>query len=330
MGRTVAIQFVRSTIDLAPQGLDVDHVLRTAGISAALLREDSARVTEVQASRLIQALWQVTGDEMIGLGPRSIPRGTFRMVTLGLIHTADLRTALRRFIEFAGIGIGFRVKEADDAHHTHMFFDPGGRTKTDQLALAIGMVVGHRFAAWLIGQQIALTSVELPDPAPPHVAEFPLIFGVMPTFEAPRAVLTFDSRHLSAPLVRTEEELVAFIGNLPAALLFRQDYNPSTSSRVRRMIERRSTESLVVEDVAKPLNISAQHLRRLLRDEGTTFRQIKEDILRDEAIAALVRGRETVEELSVRLGFSEPSAFRRAFRRWTGSPPGAYRHGVSD
>lgn len=325
VGRTVAIQFVRAAIDLAPHGLDVDQVLGRAGIAADLLGEDSARVTEAQTSRLIQTLWEATGDEMIGLGSKPVPRGTFRMVTLGLIHTPDLRTALRRFIEFAGVGIGFRVQEADDADSTHMFFDPGGHTKTDQLALAIGMVVGHRFAAWLIGRQIVLRSVELPEPSPPHAAEFTPIFGVAPTFDAPTAVLTFDSRYLSAPLVRTEDELVAFIRDLPRTLLFRQDYDTSTSSRVRKIIEHRdAAETVVVEDVARPLNVSAQHLRRLLRDEGTTFRKIKEDVLRDAAIATLVRGGETVEDLSARLGFSEPSAFRRAFRRWTGSPPGSY------
>jgi AraC-like DNA-binding protein len=92
------------------------------------------------------------------------------------------------------------------------------------------------------------------------------------------------------------------------------------------MIERRKAdEAVTIDDVAKRLTVSAQHLRRLLRDEGTSFREIREEILRDEAISSLVRGGETVEELSDRLGFSEPSAFRRAFRRWTGNPPGSYR-----
>lgn len=54
--------------------------------------------------------------------------------------------------------------------------------------------------------------------------------------------------------------------------------------------------------------------------------QIREELLRDEAIASLVRGEESIEALSNRLGFSEPSAFRRAFRRWTGNPPRAYQH----
>jgi AraC-like DNA-binding protein len=324
--RTVAIQIVRAAVAPALlQGADVELVLREAGIPRELLDEDAARVTEAQAARLIQVLWATTGDEMVGMGPRPIPRGTFRMVTLGLIHTPDLRTALTRLIEFAGIGIGFEVTVVPGANTTRMVFESSGHTRADQLVRAIGMVVGHRFAGWLIGRKIMLASVELPEPAPPH-ADYPSIFGVAPEFDAPTAAVTFDSGYLTAPLVRSEAELLDFLRKLPGELLFRRDYDTSASSRVRKMLERRTTpDTATVDDVAKPLNVSAQHLRRLLRDEGTTFREIKEDILRDEAVTALASGRETIDELSDRLGFSEPSAFRRAFRRWTGSPPGSYR-----
>ncbi len=72
------------------------------------------------------------------------------------------------------------------------------------------------------------------------------------------------------------------------------------------------------------LSVSAPHLRRLLRQEGTSLGQLREEVLRDAAIAGLRRG-ESVDDLSARLGFSEPSAFRRAFKRWTGSTPRSFR-----
>ena len=71
--------------------------------------------------------------------------------------------------------------------------------------------------------------------------------------------------------------------------------------------------------------MSVHHLRRLLREEDTTVSDLRRDLMRDTAINSLVIGKESIDELSARLGFSEPSAFRRAFRRWTGMPPGAYR-----
>jgi AraC-like DNA-binding protein len=327
-GRTVAIQFVRTAMESAQRhGIDVAAALQAAGINERLIGRDATRVTRAQANGIVRALWDATDDELLGVGPKPVPRGTFRMMTLGLIHAPDLHTALQRLIEFSAIGTGFDAAEiVDHGNTTHVSFDPGGHTRTDQLIVDIVLAVAHRFAGWLIGEQIILNSVDLPIAAPPHAAEYLLIYGVAPTFGTARAAITFDNRYLGRPLVRSEDELAEFIRRSPNDLLFRQDYNPTTSSRVRKILERgRHDEAATARDVARRLAVSTQHLRRLLRDEGMSFRAIKEEILRDEAIASLVRGGETVEDLSDRLGFSEPSAFRRAFRRWTGSPPGSYR-----
>jgi AraC-like DNA-binding protein len=309
------------------RGLDLTDALRDAQITDELLGQDATRVTPAQANRLIQAMWVATDDELFGAGPRPVPRGTFKMMTLGLIHAPDLRTAIARYVEFSNIATGFEAVGLDVGEtSTRLYLDPTGHTQTDQLLVDVLMAVFHRFSGWLIGERISLDSVDLPGAAPAHAAEYLLIYGVAPAFETRRAAITFSSRYLRAPVIRSEGDLMEFIRTSPNDLLFRQDYQPTTSSRVRRMIERRKAdEAVTVDDVAKRLTVSAQHLRRLLRDEGTSFREIKEEILRDEAIASLIRGGETVEEISERLGFSEPSAFRRAFRRWTGNPPGSYR-----
>lgn len=324
----MAIGFIRAAMETGRlQGLNVEEALCQAGIAPELTVRDAARVTRAQATRLIQVLWDATEDELLGVGPKPVPRGMFRMMTLGVIHAPDLRTALRRLVEFTRISLGFEAVEFfEDDEIVRLSFDPGGRSQADQLVIDVIMAVVHRFAGWLIGQQIVLNSVDLPGAAPQHAADYLLIYGVAPTFDAAGAAITFDRRYLSVPTIRGEDELAEFIRSSPDDLLFRQDYNPTTASRVCKIIERtRGDDAVTTDDVATRLNVSTQHLRRLLRDEGTSFREIKEDVLRDQAIAALVGGRETVEELSDRLGFSEPSAFRRAFRRWTGSPPGSYR-----
>jgi AraC-like DNA-binding protein len=322
---TVAIEFVRSALTSAQRhGLDVRDALIAARIAPELVGRDSSRVTPMQATRLVQALWNSTDDELLGVGPEPVPRGTFRMISLGLIHSPDLRTALNRFVEFSRLATGFVATEMiDDGHTTRLTLDPAGQTLTDQLLIDILTAVSHRFAGWLIGEQIPLTSVQMPYPSPAHAEEYQLIYGIAPTFETASAAFAFESKYLDAPVIRSEAELFEFIRNSPADLLFRRDYHPTTASRVRKILERGDRAS--AEEVARRLSVSPQHLRRLLREDGTSFREIREDILRDAAITSLVRGTETVENLSDRLGFSEPSAFRRAFRRWTGSSPGSYR-----
>jgi AraC-like DNA-binding protein len=66
-------------------------------------------------------------------------------------------------------------------------------------------------------------------------------------------------------------------------------------------------------------------VRRRLDDEGQLYQSIKDDLRRDLAITYLSRSRRSVLEVALTLGFAEPSAFHRAFKKWTGANPGEYR-----
>ncbi|HEX4786964.1 MAG TPA: helix-turn-helix transcriptional regulator, partial [Actinospica sp.] len=80
--------------------------------------------------------------------------------------------------------------------------------------------------------------------------------------------------------------------------------------------------------IAERLSVSPQTLRRQLAAEGSSFQHIRDQMRRDHAIAALAEGRTPIERISEQLGFSEPSAFHRAFKRWTGATPRAYQPGA--
>jgi AraC-like DNA-binding protein len=140
--------------------------------------------------------------------------------------------------------------------------------------------------------------------------------------------LEFDSRLLGSPNIRTEKDLEELLAEGPRQLLVLLDYESSVGEQVRHLLGAGlHGQQLTADQVAARLSISPQHLRRRLHDEQTSFTQIREEVLRDAAVASLTSGSESTADLSRRLGFSEESAFRRAFRRWTGSPPGAYRKG---
>jgi AraC-like DNA-binding protein len=135
---------------------------------------------------------------------------------------------------------------------------------------------------------------------------------------------------LQAPVMRTEAELDEFIASSPAGLLTRPAHEATVADQVRRMVEHairpgRSTTMPSGDDVAARLSVSPQTLRRWLASYGTSLREVRDAVLRDAAIMSLVDGDEPIGDLALRLGFSEPSAFTRAFRRWTGNPPSAYR-----
>ncbi|MFB9474642.1 AraC family transcriptional regulator [Nonomuraea salmonea] len=290
-------------------------------------RPGATRVACDEAIELVRELWQRTGDELLALGPRPVPPGTFRMIFLGVIHAPDLGTALDRFVQFAALTTGFsrsRLVVGGGTCRIEIAAEPGVVVRP--LAAELMLALVHRFAAWLAARRVPLTALELSFPEPGHSAEYVSVFGVVAAFGAPVAAIEFDARELSAPVVREEGDLLAYLCRSPADLIHHRDYGTTTADRVRTIIERAQAAGRTqAADVAARLSISPQHLRRLLRQEGTSFQRIKEEVLRDLAVADLRLGGASVEEISRRLGFSEPSAFRRAFARWTGRPPGEYR-----
>lgn len=309
------------------RGLDVTSLLRRAGITTDTAGRPLAdEITPVQVAELTQELWILTGDELLGLGP-PLPLGSFQLVMRSIIHVPDLRSALQRLAEASAVLPGCpRIRVAPDQRLINLDIDVSLLDDPDHLGGEMLASSIHRTLSWLVGRRIPLRSLDLPWPAPKDAADYEIVFGVHPRFQADRLALVFDSRLLTVPLIRDEQDLADYLRDQPNIWFTTRDYGSSTADQVRKILQRGLRGHWPApDDIAAQLSISTQHLRRLLRAEHTSIGQIKEDILRDAAIASLTRGEEPMESLADRLGFSEASAFRRAFRRWTGQPPGAFR-----
>lgn len=329
MAHTIPMRFLRATVEsMVKRGLDVEQALRGAGLDWRLYAEDRARMTPEQTTGVIRALWEQTDDELLGLGPRPVPRGTLRLAGLTVIHTRDLRTALARMLELATVATGIRwILHVDEAGLVTIGSEEHPNSRLDPF-VTFSMAGGlHRFAGWLIGSPITLRFLDFPFDAEYLAEDYRTIFGIRPTFSAPRIAIAFDATLLTKPVVRDEADLKRFLRDAPGALFYAQEQTTTITARVRAILERNPNGPwLGADELARRLSISAPHMRRLRRAEGTTQRRIQEEILRDRAVEALVHGDESISNLAARLGYSETSAFRRAFHRWTGSAPIDYRH----
>lgn len=325
---TIPIQRVQALAGFAMRrGWDIEAMLGTAGISPTLLADGRSRITPDQAGTLFRQLWRETDDELLGLGLQPVPRGTFRLLCYALINAPDLGAALQRFEDMNRAVPGIPPVTITVTGDTAVLsVDISAVDQPVDLLIDTLLALTHRFVSWAIGKRVPLRRVEVPYSHRVEVDDYDLIFGAPVAFSASQPALVFDSDCLSAPLVRDEASLNDFLRGAPASVVTYRRYSMSTANQVRRLLEKGLTGQWVsVDEIAAILTMSPQTLRRKLREENTSPREIKEQILRDEAIASLVRGDETVSALSRRLGFSEPSAFSRAFRRWTGSPPGSYQ-----
>jgi AraC-like DNA-binding protein len=111
-----------------------------------------------------------------------------------------------------------------------------------------------------------------------------------------------------------------------SVLLDRLGSEESLSFKVRRAIaDLLPRAEADVRRVAKALGMSRQTLHRRLAIENTSFQSLLTTLRRDAAVSQLASDAHSIAEIALLLGYSEPAAFHRAFRRWTGQSPSAYR-----
>ncbi len=330
--RMVPVGFVLRALRAGDRrGVDLRPALPGAGISAHELDNPDTRLTVDQVARFMVGAWEITDDELMGLGLAPVPRGTFQLLSFAIIHCPDLDAVLHRldgFLPALPSAAPVRIDFGDEA--VRVWFDTDmlpGFDEDASLIADFGLLLIHRFAAWLTGRRLEPVAVELPHvaPAPVDVVAYHHMFGRPVAFGAPHPAIAFAAADLAGPVVQDEASLHDFLRSSPAGLLARRDYDSGLAARARRIVELGTRGSQpTAADIAAALALSEPQLRRLLRAEGTSVGRLRDQVLRESALAGLEAG-ESVESISQRLGFSEPSAFRRAFKRWTGRTPGEYR-----
>ena len=127
--------------------------------------------------------------------------------------------------------------------------------------------------------------------------------------------------------MRDEDDLNEFLKLAPYYMVIEpQASTMSVTHRIRQILGDDFREEMPsFEELTRLLNMSARTLRRRLEKEGTSYQRIKDNARRDVAISMLSRDGLTVSEVAEQVGFSDPSAFHRSFKKWTGQSPGSYR-----
>ena len=329
---SVSVYFARAVLKNAvAQGLDPISLLRKTRISPRLLLEDNARISVERFADLQVNTMLAMEDEALGYVSRRMPLGCWSMMCHAVIGTETLGQAIARYCRFYQLfefgAHPHLVIEEDDARIQVLTVND--EVAPDPYMLELLLFNAHRFASWLIQEHLPLQVVNLPYPAAAQVADYRAMFLGNPVdFEQDQAELVFSRHLLDRRVMQTEQSLRHFLRH-PVLMLMTESYaNTSWTARVREMVHQNLADMPELNDVAALLEVHPQTLRRRLSSEGTTFKEIKSQVRRDTALYFLGKQGLSIEEIAHRAGFSESSAFIRAFKGWTGVTPYTYRKGL--
>jgi len=177
----------------------------------------------------------------------------------------------------------------------------------------------------LTGVNLSPLEVTFIYPEPESRAEYDRIFGCPVFFERNENSVTVDPKIVNVPILMANPALLAYFEKYAQDILADLDRKEGTTqAAVKIILSRMDDESLSIEKVAKEMCVSVRTLQNRLEAEGVVFSNLVRD-LRERLAKKYLRENYSVEQITYLLGFSEPSAFRKAFKKWSGLTPREYR-----
>ena len=184
-------------------------------------------------------------------------------------------------------------------------------------ALYFGRQIGH---GWLP------LRAEFTNEAPDDVGELEKIFGGDITFNAPRTTFEFEREILDRKIHPSDSHFLKILTDQAEALLQEVVRPQSFEARVRlQILELLESGGANSRDIARNMAMSRSTLKRGLVAQGLTFRELRDEIIKEVACKTLLETDTEVGTVARKLGYSELSAFDRAFKRITGMNPTMFK-----
>jgi AraC-like DNA-binding protein len=329
---SISIHFVRSAIEpVLERGLDADELLRGAGISPALLLTPQVRVTPQNFSALWLSVAAALDDELFGQDSRRMKVGSFAMLSQSLVHCATLRSALQRMARGFNLLLDdfYCSLETGERYASTAITHRPGRRQSPVFGCETLLMMQHGLACWLIGRRIPILKASFCYPEPVRSAEYGRMYSSELHFDQPGTALAFDPSFLDLPIIQDERTVREFVRQAPENIILKYKNSNGLAAQIRRRLRTSGRDQWPsFEGFAERLHMTPSTLRRRLLDEGASYQDIKDQLRRDIAIEYLCHTSSSVTDIACELGFSEASAFHRAFKKWTGANPGEYRQRV--
>ncbi len=330
---TVSVNWAKSILEYTTQHLDEQQaILQKAQLTHDDLFGDHANHTRLSMDQTVQ-LWgaciEYAQQPFFGLkfGAQIRP-SAFHIVGYTLMNSATLKEALDRLNQYQRLisdgGIFQKVPCKQGlwlVYHQKPETLPFYHHQIDAVFSSL-----LSFARWTTGQEISPLEVSFNRAKPSDQSEYLRLFNVIPNYNQTFDGILISNKTLELPLLESDEELCDMHERHAKQRLEELEENRSVSAQVEHLIKHRlSTLRFSRPSIAKALNMSEKSLQRRLFEEGTNFQQRLDHVREQLACYYLSETTLSLADIAEQLGFTDNSAFYKAFKRWTGQNPGSYR-----
>jgi AraC-like DNA-binding protein len=332
-GHSVSAGAVSAFLDyVVTRGALRTDVLNQASLTLTDLRDRDARLPLTSYITLIRAAKAQCNDAALALHYGETVACANVSIVGAIGHAADtMAEGLAQLNRYASLTIDFGADVPGDRYQVQQHAGGAWLVDVRPLPALYPEITESVFARMAIGsRQIsesrAFRAIHLAHPQPAYLDEYHRIFRAPVQFGCERNAVLLDPSWASQPVAQSPRYLFDILKAHADTLLAELTLSSSWHSTVERaVLPRLRGGDLSMDRVARELAVSRQTLYRRLKAEGITFIQLVDAVRHRLAMQYLADRRISVSETGYMIGFSDPAAFSRAFKRWTGDSPIAFR-----
>jgi AraC-like DNA-binding protein len=318
---------------ISAAGKDPDPILRGVGLDRSVLQNLEGFVASSVFTRLLEEASRQTGDDCFGLhfGERFNPKniGPLAYVVINsptilagienggrYLHVHNQGAVTSFDIEGQWAYLRYRVSDSDvDSPRQHNEYS---------------MAVVLNTVRLMVGSDWRPQEIQFAHPTPPQTSEHTRIFSAPVLFGHPSNALVAERELIQRQVPAADPQLCRILQRYLEHVLAEMPREDKMLASVRKAIAETMREGdPTIARVAKNLALSPRTLERRLKERGTRFKKLMDDTRRRFAINYLKDGDQTLTQIAFLMGYSEVSAFNRAFKRWTGTTPMEYRRSAA-
>lgn len=309
--------------------INLNALLAEAGIDPEQLSQPENRIPYAQQARLWQLAVTASKDESFPLtfAQQSQP-ASFSVagyIAMNSRTVGEAMDASQLYQRAAGEGGALSIaRDADNIYVNYLPVDPGLNSTPPRSCamLAANLILGR----WLVGETYTPIAVELSMSEPDRPDIFVDFFRCSVQFSCPKDQLTFRRELEHIPIPHASLELLALMKQRADKVIAQATPKQTLAAQVAALL----VQSLLGQEpdkatIAENLGMSPRTLQRKLAKESTSYQEVLDQTRHKLALDYLEQPQLNITDIAYLLGFTEPSAFYRAFKKWHGLPPGQYR-----